>query len=218
MTDPALLWFLNRSTGITLTLVLSASVALGVLTLQGRAAGDGGARLPRFVTQSLHRNLAVGGLALLVVHVVTAVADGYVDIRWWHALVPWGGYYEPVWLALGTLSLDLMIAVALTTALRGRIPHRAWRGVHLASWLAWAVGVLHGVMIGTDLRDPEKWTAWAVVPVGASIVVVLAALTYRVIARPRPVAGASAGSGSGSGASERTATDTRELPVIGAPR
>lgn len=188
MTETPLLWFLNRSTGITLTVVLSLSIALGVLTLRGRAAGDGGARVPRFVTQSLHRNLALGGLALLLAHVVTAVADEYVDIRWWHAVVPWGGTYEPVWLALGTLGFDLMIAVALTTAVRGRLRHRAWRVVHLSSWAAWLAGLAHGVMIGTDLRDPASWTTWALAPIALSIALVGIAFVYRVVARPTPSA------------------------------
>ncbi|MCX6401858.1 MAG: ferric reductase-like transmembrane domain-containing protein [Propionibacteriales bacterium] len=187
MNESPLLWILNRSTGISLLLVLSLSVALGVLTLRGRAAGDGGARLPRFVTQALHRNLALGAMALLLAHAVTAVADEYVDIRWWHALVPWGGTYEPVWLALGTLSMDLMIAVAVTSALRGRIGQRPWKLVHLSSWLAWLAGVVHGVMIGTDLSSPDRWVSWSVVPTALSIAVVVLAFGYRVIARPHPI-------------------------------
>lgn len=187
MTESPLLWFLNRSTGISLLVVLSLSAAFGVLTLRGRAAGDGGARLPRFVTQALHRNLALGAMALLLAHAVTAVADEYVDIRWWHALVPWGGTYEPVWLALGTLSLDLMIAVAVTSALRGRIGQRPWKLVHLSSWLAWLAGVVHGVMIGTDLSSPGRWVSWSVVPTALSIAVVMCAFGYRVVARPHPI-------------------------------
>lgn len=186
MSETPLLWFLNRSTGISLLVVLSLSVALGVLTLRGRAAGDGGARVPRFVTQSLHRNLALGAVALMVAHAVTAVVDEYVDIRWWHALVPWGGRYEPLWLALGTFSMDLMIAIAATSALRGKIGHRTWKVVHVSSWLAWLAGVVHGVMIGTDLSSPDRWVSWSVVPTGLGVAVVALALGYRVFARPHP--------------------------------
>ncbi|GAA3545001.1 ferric reductase-like transmembrane domain-containing protein [Nocardioides daeguensis] len=180
-----LLWLLNRSTGLSLTLALSASVALGVLTLRGHAGGDGGARLPRFVTRSLHRNVAIGALALLVAHVVTAVADTYVDIRWWQAVVPWGGTYEPLWLGLGALALDLLVAVAVTTALRGRLGYRGWRLVHLSSWLAWVAAVAHGVMIGTDLGAPPRWVSWAAAPTLAGIALVASSLAYRVLARPR---------------------------------
>lgn len=185
---PPYLWFLNRSTGITLMVVLSLTMALGVMTLGGRAAGDGGARLPRFVTRTLHRNLALGGLALLLVHVASAVADSYVTIRWRDAVIPWGGLYVPVRLALGTLALDLLAAVAITSALRSRIGPRAWKAVHLTAWLAWLSGVAHGVLIGTDLRTPEHWHAWGLAPTGLSIAIVAAALGYRLVARPGPVA------------------------------
>lgn len=187
ITEGPLLWFLNRATGLSLLVLLSLSVALGVLTLRGRAAGDGGARVPRFVTRALHRNLALGSVALLAAHVVTAVADEYVDLRWWDALVPWGAAYEPWWVALGTLSLDLMLAVVLTTALRARLGHRAWRGVHLTSWAAWLLGVVHGVLIGTDLNDPGAWRTWSLAPTLAAVGIVAVALGYRVLRRPGPL-------------------------------
>lgn len=191
MTDAPLLWFLNRGTGVVLLAVLSASMVLGVLALGGRAAGDGGGRLPRFVTQSLHRNLALGSVLLVIAHATTAVVDEYVDIRWWQALVPFGASYEPLWLGLGTFSLDLMVAVSLTSVLRGRMRAGTWKLVHLTSWLAWATGVVHGVGIGTDLRSVDAWTRWAALPSAVSVVVVLLALGWRLTAgRDRhPVSG-----------------------------
>jgi len=186
LTASPALWFLNRSTGLSVLLLLSLTVALGVLTLGGRAAGDGGARVPRFVTRTLHRNLAVGSLALLTAHVVTAVADTYVDIRWWDAVIPWGAAYEPFRLALGTLALDLLVAVAVTSALAWRLGPRTWKAVHLMSWVAWLSGAAHGVLIGTDLNNPERWQVWAVAPAAASIGIVAVAVVYRVVGRPGP--------------------------------
>ncbi|MBS45942.1 MAG: ferric reductase [Nocardioides sp.] len=181
LTDGPLLWYLNRGTGITLMALLSASTALGVLALRGRPAGDGGGRVPRFVRQSLHRNLALLSVVALVVHVVTAVLDTYVDIRWWQAFVPWGSAYEPLWTGLGALSLDLMLIVTVTSLLRHRLGHRAWRIVHYSSWAAWAVGIAHGIGIGTDLRDPSTWSAWAVVPAALSVLVVGTAAVARLV-------------------------------------
>ena len=79
---------------------------LGVLAT-GRSATP---LWPRFVTQGLHRSLAALSVFMLVAHVVSAVVDSYVDIRWWQAFVPFGATYEPVWLALGAISLDLLAA------------------------------------------------------------------------------------------------------------
>ena len=188
MTDGPFLWYLNRSTGLVLLVLLTASTVLGVLAMNGRA----GRGLPRFVTQSLHRNLALLSVVLLAVHVASAVADTFVDIRWWQAFVPVGATYLPLWLGLGTVSLDLMALVVLTSLLRSRLSHSTWRVVHLLSWAAWAVAVAHGVGIGTDLgTDPATLLQpdhrWAVLPTLACVAAVLMAALFRLarLARPR---------------------------------
>lgn len=178
--DSAVLWYLNRGTGIVLLSLLSMSVLLGVLGMSGRPAGDGGARMPRFVTLNLHRNLALGSVLLLIAHIVTAVADDYVDIRWWQAIVPFGATYAPLWLALGTLAFDLMVVVVVTSLLRQRIGVRSWRVVHLTSWAAYAASVAHGFGIGTDLRHRDDWAMWSIVPTAFSITVVVVAFAWRL--------------------------------------
>ena len=177
MTDGPLLWYLNRGTGIVLLALLTATTVLGVLALGGRP----GRGLPRFVSQSLHRNLALISVLALVVHVVTAVADTFVDIRWWQAIIPVGATYEPLWLGLGTLALDLMVVIVVTSLLRHRLPHRAWYAVHLLAWLAWGLSVVHSVGIGTDLEaDLRAGADWAVLPTAACVLAVVAAAGLRL--------------------------------------
>ena len=151
MNDP-LLWFANRGTGVVLLAVLTASVCLGVLS-----TARAGSRLwPRFLTQGLHRNLALLALALTAVHASTAVLDEYVDIRWWQALWPFGSTYKPLWLSLGTIAFDLLLAAALTSLFRHRLDLRVWRAVHLSTYAAFGLAVVHGIGIGTDAR--ERWS------------------------------------------------------------
>jgi methionine sulfoxide reductase heme-binding subunit len=171
LTGGPLLWYLNRSTGLVVLALLTLSAALGVLS-----AGSRGGRLaPRFVVQTLHRNLALWSVVLLAMHVTTAVVDTYVDIRWWQAFVPWvGASYLPLWLGFGTLALDVMVLVVVTSLLRDRMRHRSWRLVHLLAYAAWGVAVAHGLGIGTDLRRPgwERTTVWVSVALVAGLVVV----------------------------------------------
>jgi predicted ferric reductase len=176
MSDGPLLWYLSRATGVTLLLLLTVSVVLGVLSLGGRPGG----RLPAFVSQHLHRNAALLSVVALVVHVATAVADEFVDIRWWDAFVPFGASYERTWMALGALALDLVLVVVVTSALRTRIPEPAWRRVHYLSWGAWALGVGHGVGMGTDLKDPDAWALWSALPTATCVLAVLVALGVRL--------------------------------------
>ncbi|HET7351690.1 MAG TPA: ferric reductase-like transmembrane domain-containing protein [Marmoricola sp.] len=165
MTDSALLWYLNRATGTVLLIVFTLVVLLGILSTFGNA----GRRVPRFLTQALHRQLSLLGVALLIAHVVTAVLDTFVDIRWWQAVVPWwGSKYEPLWLSVGTLSLDLMALLLVTSLARSRMGHRSWRAVHVLGYVAWGAAVAHGFFIGTDYQStwPKLLTLACVVAVG----------------------------------------------------
>lgn len=174
MMDGPLLWYLNRSSGFVILGLFTLTTVLGVLATQGRA----GRGLPRFVTQSLHRNVALLSVVMLVVHIVTAVADTFVDIRWWQALVPYAGStYEPLWLGLGTLAFDLVLVITVTSLLRTRLRHRIWRGIHLLAYAGWALSVGHTLGIGTDIREGSVWATGFT---AGCVAVVLAAVVYRI--------------------------------------
>lgn len=170
--EGSLLWFLNRGTGAALLLMLTLATLLGAISTRGNAGG----RVPRFLLAALHRKFSLLAVALLGVHVATAVMDDYVDIRWWQALVPMGATYEPVWLGLGTLALDVLAVVVLTSLVRHRLGHRAWRLVHVTAYVAWGLAVLHGIGIGTDAR--EGWLLW---PTVAAVALVGAAGAVRLL-------------------------------------
>jgi sulfoxide reductase heme-binding subunit YedZ len=144
------LWYLNRASGLVLLVALTFAVVLGQLSTRRSA----GARVPRFMTMQLHRNVSLLASALIALHVVTAVGDGYVDIAVLDAVVPFRSPYRPVWLGLGTLALDLVLAVLVTTLLRHRLPRPVWRATHWVSYAAWPTAVLHGLGTGTDTRTP----------------------------------------------------------------
>lgn len=145
-----LLWFVNRATGLVLIATMTLTVVLGVLS--GRRAPA--VRWPRFVTQGLHRAVAGISVVLLVGHIVSAVADDYVPIDWWQAVLPYGATYKPLYLSLGTLAFDLLGIVVATSLLRGRIPDVVWSRLHLLSYAVWALSVVHGLGIGSDTRSP----------------------------------------------------------------
>jgi methionine sulfoxide reductase heme-binding subunit len=166
-----LLWYVNRSTGLVLLVLLTLTVLLGVLSTRGDAAS----RVPRFVVQALHRNLGLLTMVMLALHVTTAVLDEYVDIRWWQAFAPWELRYEPLWLALGIVSLDLLVAVVATSLVRHRLGHRAWAGVHLTTYAVWGLSLVHGLVIGTDTG--AGWARWVYVGCG---VVVAGAVVLRM--------------------------------------
>lgn len=166
------LWFAGRATGLVSLLLLTATVVLGA-THAGRGTVG---TWPRFTVQALHRNLSLLTVAFLAVHVGTAVVDPYAPIRWVDAVVPFGSAYEPVWLGLGAVALDLLIAVSVTSLARARIGPRVWRAVHLAAYALWPLSVVHGLGIGgADSRTP-----WILAIDAACVLAVAAAVTWRL--------------------------------------
>jgi methionine sulfoxide reductase heme-binding subunit len=128
---PTPFWYLTRSAGVVATLVLTTSVVLGIVDFS-RWRSD---RWPRFLTDTLHRNVSMLALVMVVVHVITTVADGFAPIGFQDAIIPFLSPYRPLWLGLGALSFDLLLAVTVTSLMRKRLGYRTWRAVH---WSAYA--------------------------------------------------------------------------------
>ena len=142
------MWYASRSTGVVLLVLLTLVMLLGLLvTRQGRLPG-----LPRFAVTGLHRNLSLLAVVFVVIHVVTAVYDGYVHIPLTASVIPLTSSYERLWLGLGAVSFDLMLAVIVTSLLRRHLSRKLWRGVHLLVYVSWPVAWVHSVWASKDLQ------------------------------------------------------------------
>jgi sulfoxide reductase heme-binding subunit YedZ len=141
------LWYLTRSSGLVAFVLLTVATCFGVAATQRALASPA---WPRFATQTLHRNLSLLGMVLLLVHIVTTILDSYVDVGWLALVVPGAAGYRTVWVGLGTIAFDLLLVVTLTSLLRLRLPYRLWRAVHWSTYAAWPVALLHFLKTGTD--------------------------------------------------------------------
>lgn len=177
-----LLWYTTRGAGAVSLVLLSAVVVLGILSvLRVQTTG-----WPRFLTVGLHRNLALMTLVFLALHIVTAVVDPFTHLGWLTAVVPFSSYYRTFWLGLGTIAFELLLAIVLTSLVRGFIGQVAWRLVHWLTYVSWPIAVLHGFGTGTD-----AWSVWLFALQAACIAAVLAATGYRLMAGSRdPLANA----------------------------
>jgi sulfoxide reductase heme-binding subunit YedZ len=146
---PSAYWYLTRSSGAVALILLTLTVVLGVVDVR-RWSSD---RWPRFVVDSLHRNVSLLALAFLSLHILTAMLDSFAPISLANAVIPFTGAYRPFWLGLGALSFDLMLAVILTSTLRRRVGHATWRAVHWLSYASWPLALLHGFGTGSDVKD-----------------------------------------------------------------
>jgi DMSO/TMAO reductase YedYZ heme-binding membrane subunit len=164
-------WYATRGAGFVSLILLTLSVLLGITEFarwQSR-------RWPRFVISGLHKNVSLLAVIFLGVHIATAVADGFASIRWVDAVVPFASSYRPVWLGLGALSFDIMLALIATSLVRVRLGYRAWRAVHWLSYLCWPIALLHGVGTGSDVR-----IGWGTAINAFCLIAVIVAIWWRL--------------------------------------
>ena len=178
---PSAYWYLTRSTGAVALVLLTVSVVLGIL---GSLRFSVAPRWPRFAIDTLHRDVSLLVIVLTVLHVITTVLDGFAPVSLLDGLIPFVSPYRPLWLGLGTLSFDLLIALVVTSLLRRRLGYRWWRAVHWLAYASWPVAVLHGLGTGTDVKS---W--WMLL----ITVACLAAVVIAVLARVARTVSASAG-------------------------
>ncbi len=169
---PSAYWYLTRGTGAVALVLLSASVVLGILGSLRFAAAP---RWPRFAIDTLHRDVSLLVLALLAIHIVTSVLDSFAPIKLTDAVIPFAGTYRPLWLGLGALSFDILLALTATSLLRRRVGYRRWRLVHWLAYASWPVAVLHGLGTGSDTK---VW--WMLALTGACVAAVTIATLVRI--------------------------------------
>ena len=149
ITSSTALWYASRATGVVCLVLLTVVMVLGIMVnRQGRLPG-----LPRFAVTGLHRNLSLLAVGFLAVHVVTAIADPFVTIGLAATVIPLASPYRPLWIGLGAVSLDMMIALIITSLARARIGRRLWRGVHWLAYAAWPVALAHSIGSSADLQS-----------------------------------------------------------------
>ncbi len=176
-TSSQALWFASRGTGVVCLLLLTASVVLGVITTVRFETP----LWPRFVLQGLHRNISLLILVFICLHVATTVIDGFVPIGYIDAVVPFHSPYRTLWLGLGAVAFDLVLALAVTSVIRARLPYRIWRVVHWAGYACWPIALMHGLGTGSDARQ-----AWMIALDIVALISVCAAVAWRLAVTWRP--------------------------------
>ncbi len=165
------LWYLARGSGLVSLVLLTVVTVLGVASRSGRPAFG----LPRFAVSLVHRNAALLALVFLTLHIVGLSLDPYAQLKPLDVVVPFDAAYRPAWVGLGTLTLDTVLALVITSLLRERMGQRAWRAVHWLAYGAWPVALLHGIGSGTD-----RGTGWFLAVAIGCAAAVVAALAWRL--------------------------------------
>jgi sulfoxide reductase heme-binding subunit YedZ len=184
LTSSPVAWYAARAGGVVAYLLLTAVVLLG-LQMSSKRRWE---RWPRIAIEDVHRFAAFAAGSFVVIHVVAIAIDSYLPFSLSSLVVPFIAHYRPVWVGIGIVAAELMLAVAIANRLRGRVlSYSTWRKTHYATFAVWAGATVHGIGTGTD-RSSAWLVALSVVGAGA----VVAMTAWRIV-QPRLRTGMSLG-------------------------
>jgi predicted ferric reductase len=164
-------WYVTRASGIVALVLLTLTMVLGLTTTARARARN----WPGFAHQELHRRISMMSMVFLAIHIVTSILDTYVHIGWAAIVVPFTSSYSRFWVGMGTVAVDLMAAVFVSSLLRPRLKPGTWRGIHWLAYGCWPIALAHTFGLGTDSGEP-----WVIALAAACILAVGAALLWRV--------------------------------------
>ena len=165
------LWYATRASGLMALILLTLTMVLGITTTTRARARN----WPGFAQQEIHRRLSMIAVVFVAIHVLTSVLDTYVNISWAAIVIPFTSSYGRLWVGVGAISLDLMIAVFVSSLLRARMRPQTWRAVHWLAYLSWPVALAHTFGLGTDAGE-----SWVIALGAANVIAVALALAWRI--------------------------------------
>ena len=168
-------WAVARTSGFAAFLAATGAVVLGARRPSALPIGGLPARV-----YALHRALGIASVLAMSVHLVALWADNFVEFTWGQLLfVPWTSDYRPLAVTLGWLAMVSLALTAASGGLRRLVP--GWRIVHALAYLTFALGLVHGLLAGSDSGSP-----WALAFYAATLLAVAWTLTRRFKHPPGP--------------------------------
>jgi methionine sulfoxide reductase heme-binding subunit len=149
--DPQLfVWIVARATGVAAYIALCLSILSGIALRTSVLDFLAKNRALR----SLHDFMTWVWIPLGFAHAGSLLLDTTAQIAPRDLIVPFQVSYAPLAIGLGTLSLDIVVLITVTSWLRRRMDDRLWRWIHRSSYVAFVTLFLHALLSGTDFSSP----------------------------------------------------------------
>ena len=175
--------FLLFYAGVFVLLTLTATVGIGLVATDRIIMSP--AR--RVTAQAVHRAVATGALAFLVVHIVSEIAAQRSQVI--DSVIPFLDPGRTFYLGLGTVASDLMIMIAVTGIYRARLATSmspaAWRVLHGTAYAAWLMAIVHGLLAGRAAKSFFGFSGFVAWSYGGCVAAVGIALVVRFVAKDR---------------------------------
>jgi len=161
MTTDEFMWVLARVAGLASYASLAVALFTGIALRTAVLDWLGSNRALR----SLHEYTTVLWIPLGLVHLGALLLDQTARVGLLDFVVPFKAPYGTLAIGLGTLSVDVLLVVTVTSFFKRRMQPGLWRWLHRLAYAAFALIFLHAVLGGTDFSDPAvsaiTWAAAA---------------------------------------------------------
>lgn len=150
---------LSSSLGLVATVLLTINLLLGMLLSAAYKKQPFWKKIPaRFKKISLftlHNWTAYIALVCVLAHALLLLFDPATKFTTPNVFLPFTAPHQPVFVALGTVSLYAVIAVILTSQkkLRKKLSFRTWKNLHLVSYVTALLFIIHGIALDPLLKD-----------------------------------------------------------------
>ncbi len=143
-------WYISRAAGLSAYLMLFLNVVLG-LAVNTRVMD---ALVARWRSFDLHEFTALLAMGLLAIHGLSLLGDQYIGFTLPQILLPFNLPYRPFWTAMGILAFWILVVITASSYIRKQLGYKTWRAIHYLSFVAFLMGLAHGIMAGTDSTMP----------------------------------------------------------------
>ena len=175
--------FMLKYSGVFALMLLTGTACMGVLATDRTILNPG----HRVIAQAVHRAMAFGTLAFLVVHIVLEITAPHLEesstvhVHVLDAFIPFLSQYRTFYMAEGTIASDLIILLIITGIFRRRFTVNGnawkWRAIHYTNYAALILGVLHGLLAGR--KAIGTFVYWSY---GAVLAMLAIAVLVRILA------------------------------------
>ncbi len=159
-------WYVSRASGIVagVTLVILMLSGIGLIT------GHTFSFLEPITAWASHRALGIAFTVSVLLHIAALYFDNFVPFNLVDLFVPFASNYKTVtllglsvgslYVALGVISLYIVIAVVLTSLFWVESKPGLWKWTHILSYLAMIFVFFHSLYLGTDLSHGVGRILW----------------------------------------------------------
>lgn len=140
------------------------------------------ARLKKISVFKLHNYTAYVALLLVLLHPALLLFDAATKFTWIDVVFPINAPHQRFWVSLGAIALFAVLLVVITSqkAIKKRMGFRAWKNIHLVSYLTACLFLVHGLVMDPELKDrPVDWLDGEKLLCELCIIVLLVATYFR---------------------------------------